>query len=391
MTNHRRIPLHEPEFDLNDGIALLETLRSTWVSTGGPYVDRFEKEFAQFVGTRYAVSVCNGTIALQLMLESLRHEKQLSQSFDVIVPTLTFMATAAAVIHAGGHPVFVDNSETQMNMSRSAVESTIRECYRWDETARFWINRDSGRPLLAVMAAHIMGWTGAALELSKLCKDMQITYVEDAAESLGTFDQNEHHAGSQSEAAAFSFNGNKILTTGGGGMLVTNQEKLAKLAKHLSTTAKTNGLRYEHDMVGHNFRMVNILAALGCSQLEKLQDRLVRKKSIYESYEQRLQGYSEGALYQEPGIQGNHWLVNIVFNSQSIREATLQKLNELGVEARPLWTPLHLQKAFRHHTQSREQFPNAENFWKKTLSLPSSPGLKEADLAMICDVIKTIS
>lgn len=390
MTNHRRIPLHEPEFDLNDGMALLETLRSTWVSTGGPYVERFEKEFAHYVGARFAVSVCNGTIALQLMLESLKHEKNLSQPYDVIVPTLTFMATASAVVHAGGHPIFVDTSETQLNMSLSAVETKIRERYQWDQASGFWVERDSGRPLLAVMTAHIMGWTGAAAEIAQLCQKMGIHFLEDAAESLGTFDSSSRHAGCLGEAAVFSFNGNKILTTGGGGMLVTNQERLARLAKHLSTTAKTNGLRYEHDMVGHNFRMVNILAALGCSQLERLKERLNRKKNTFESYQRNLQGYGVGTLYQESQTHPNHWLINIVFKSESIREKALHKLNELGVEARPLWTPLHLQPAFKNHEQFQEQFPNAENFWKKTLSLPSSPGIKEADVNMICDVIQTI-
>jgi perosamine synthetase len=240
------------------------------------------------------------------------------------------------------------------------------------------------------MAAHIMGWTGASIELAELCQKLQIPFLEDAAESLGTLDRNGYHAGSQSLAAVFSFNGNKILTTGGGGMVVTNHEKLAKLAKHLSTTAKTNALRYEHDMVGHNFRMVNILAALGCSQLEMLPNRLARKKSIFDSYQQELQGYSEAKLYQESQVQGNHWLVNLVFKSVWTRESVLQKLNELQVEARPLWTPLHLQEAFRNHEQFQGTFANAESFWKKTLSLPSSPGLKETDLKTICDVIQAI-
>jgi perosamine synthetase len=383
-----RIPLHEPSFDIEDGMALLETLRSTWVSTGGPAVDQFEAAFAAFVGVPHAVSVCNGTIAIQLMLECLRQEQGISGPFDVIIPSLTFIATGAAVVHAKGNPVFVDSAAHEFSLSLEAVQATLEERYKQDVSTGRWVCRKTGTPLLAVMAAHIMGWPGQCRAVAEYCEKIGIPYVEDAAESLGSFDADNKHLGTLGFASAFSFNGNKILTTGGGGMLVTRSAKIASLARHLSTTAKTNALRFEHDRVGHNFRLVNILAALGCTQLRKLPDRLVLKKAIFSLYKELLSSLDICTIYEEHNCNPNHWLVNLVFMTEDLREVALAKLNENRVEARPLWTPLHRQQAFADHCQFQAKFPNADSLWKRTLSLPSSPGLQGRELETICRLIK---
>lgn len=387
MVTSKRIPLHEPSFDLEDGMNLLDTLRTTWVSTGGPYVEKFEKDFADYVGTKFAISVCNGTIAIQLLLESLKKSRGIEGEFEVIVPTLTFIATAAAVVHAQGVPIFVDNSPDSFNMSVSAVESHILEQYTRPSGASHWISRSTQRPLLAVMSVHIMGWPGEMSALKSLCERLDIPYIEDAAESLGSRDKNNAHLGSQSLASTFSFNGNKILTTGGGGMIATNDPLIAKFAKHLSTTAKTDSLRYTHDSIGHNFRLVNILAALGCSQLHKLDERLEQKRTIFQKYKSLLGTKPGLKIYEEPASKQNNWLNNVIFDTEAHRERALAALIKQGIEARPLWTPLHLQEAFVKHSQYRLSFAHAEFYWKHTLSLPSSPGLSDSDISRICDII----
>jgi perosamine synthetase len=378
----RKYALHEPSFDSLDEACVLETLRSSWVSTGGPYVDRFEREFAAFVGAKHAVSVCNGTIAIQLMIEALALRQGVSEKFDVIVPTLTFIATGNAVVHAGGKPVFVDSAPGSLNMSVSAFEKILTERYEWQASLKKWTSRLDGSPLLAVMPAHIMGWTTDMQMLSESCQKHQIPLIEDAAEALGSYYNDGSHVGMTGACSAFSFNGNKILTTGGGGMIITNQPELAARLKHLSTTAKVDGLRFVHDEVGYNYRLVNILAALGCSQLQKLEGRLARKREIFAQYCESL-AERPVKIYSQKNCRSNNWLVCAEFEEQAQMEITLQALNKNGIEARPLWTPLHRQPAYAQFQNSSETFPHAERMWHTVLSLPSSPQLDTEDIRFI--------
>ena len=382
------IPLHEPKFSKTDIEAVVETLESGWVSTGGPDVEKFELEFAKYVGSDFAVSFCSGTAAIQVMIEVLRDEMGFSnKNYEVITPSLTFIATANAIVHAGGTPALMDVEHTKMNLSSASIVAAINENYTQDILKKTWTNKTSNLPLLAVLPVNIMGWCCNLAKLAGDLKEMNIPMIEDAAESLGSYDNSGAHTGTLGAMGAFSFNGNKILTTGGGGMVVTNQDRYAKKLKHLSTTAKTDTLRYLHDEVGYNFRMVNILAALGRTQLKTLNSRLKEKAEIADMYRKFLNHPSGIKVYSEELKRPNNWLVNLVFSSERQRENALRNLNENGVQARPLWTPVHLQPAFKNRASELTKFKNTEFIWKTALSVPTSAHLKEEDIFRICKII----
>jgi perosamine synthetase len=381
------ISLHEPAFDETDESYVLETLRTAWVSTAGPFVDRFENEFAEFVGRRHAISVCNGTLGLQLAIEALRRSQDVTTPFDVIVPSLTFIATANAVVHAGGYPIFADTAAGTMNMCPHGTLALVRQHYDFNRDVRTWHSKTTGHRLLSVMPAHLMGWTCDMDAMRSACEELHVPLLEDAAEALGCFERDGTHVGHHGLAAVYSFNGNKILTTGGGGMVVTDDDAFAKRAKHLSTTAKTDGIRFAHDEVGYNYRLVNILAALGCAQMKKLPERLARKRAIVEHYRINIANIPDVHLYSEGTGRSNNWLTNIIFPSEARREKALKALLEHDVQARPLWTPNHLQQAYANHPQPIMAFPNAIDIWERCLSVPSSPQLDDSVIDDICAVI----
>lgn len=384
----KQIPLHEPEFDYLDEQVVVETLRSAWVSSGGPKVVEFESNFSKYCGAKHAVSVSNGTVGLSLILDALARESGITGTFAVLVPNLTFIATANSVVHAGGVPFFFDTEPGSFNSGANQIEIALNTYFR-KEGSR-WIHKDSRIPLLGVMPAHIMGWCGEIRGIRDFCATQGIEMVEDAAESLGSFLCSKEHLGRLGRASCFSFNGNKILTTGGGGMVITDDDSFAKRLKHLSTTAKTDALRFVHDEVGYNYRLVNILAALGCSQLQKLPARLSRKKEVFEFYKANLNKLEGVRVYEEQTCISNHWLVNLVFESNFLREKALSLLNEQGIHARPLWTPNHLQPAYKEFHQGGRKFFNSFGIWETTLSVPSSPQLSASDLSRIIELIAAV-
>nr|BFD31174.1 LegC family aminotransferase [Pigmentibacter ruber] len=379
------INLHEPTFDLEDEEYVLEALRSSWVSTGGPFVNRFEKEFAEFVGAKYAISVCNGTIGIQLSIEALKYKQQIFQNFDIIIPSLTFIATANAIVHAGGSPKFIDVEENSFQFSVENFKNYILNNYEYRFEQKCWVNKLTGSKLLAFIPVHVMGWSAAEKQLlQEISEEFKITILEDAAEALGTYNLDGSHIGNSSLAAIYSFNGNKVLTTGGGGMITTNEVEFAKHLKHLSTTAKIDNLRFIHDEVGYNFRLVNLLAALGCSQLKKLKSRLVRKKEIFNLYSNYLQSPFL-SLYSQKNCNSNNWLICAVFEDFNLREKVLTVLLESKIQVRPLWMPCHLQPAYQK--ENNLLLVNTEDIWKRTLSLPSSPQILDEEIKYISDLI----
>jgi perosamine synthetase len=380
------ISLHEPRFTKDDENLVLETLRSTWVSTGGPFVEQFERDFAAYVGSKHAISLSNGTIALQMGIEVLKRIKKIDRPFDVLVPTLSFIATSNAVSHANGTPVLIDCAPNSVNIDPKAVGLTISTNYKRDASNN-WVNHSSGNILLCVMPAHIMGWSCDMAALRKIASEYDLPIIDDAAEALGARFKDGSHLGKGSLAAGFSFNGNKILTTGGGGMLVTDDDAFAKLAKHLSTTAKTDGLRYVHDQVGYNYRMVNILAALGVSQLKRMPETLKNKKDIALSYQTQLAG-TEVQILEEPHCISNNWIVNAVFPSETAREKALMHLLEQKIQARPLWTPAHRLPFITSKNTLDTTFDNAEAMWTKVLSLPSSAHITSDEIEQVVQAIK---
>lgn len=381
------ISLHEPTFDEQDERYVLETLRSTWVSTGGPCVEQFEKNFAKYVGSSHAISTCNGTVAIQLMIEVLKRKNDLEESFDVIIPSLTFIATANAIVHAGGFPIFVDVEKNSFQISAIQCENLIKEQYDYESHNKMWFNKKTKRPLLAIMPVHIMGYMASVVPLLNLAKEYGFSIIEDAAEALGVFDVQGKHAGTFGLTGAFSFNGNKILTTGGGGMIVTNDKETATYLKHISTTAKVDNLRFVHDEVGYNYRMINVLAALGLSQLDKLALQLTRKKNIFNQYKNFL-NQNDLYVYEQDNCISNFWLINVIFSTHEKREKALYSLIEKNIQARPLWTPCHLQPAYQHFmTNKTSDFSSTDEMWRRTLSLPSSPKLTNDEVKKISEII----
>jgi perosamine synthetase len=379
-----KISLHEPRITQNDIALVVEALESQWVSTGGPFITQFESELAQYSGFKHGVAVCNGSAGLMLAIDLVRRERKITGAFHVIVPTLSFAATWNAVILSGGVPIPVDTAPGNVNISAASIELTLRSDF-YSSGGRLVHNRTQ-LPLLSVLPAHILGWVHDMDKIAALCELNQLELIEDAAESLGTRYLDGSHVGQHGRCAVVSFNGNKILTTGGGGMLLTNDTPLAQRAKHLSTTAKIDNIRYVHDEPGYNFRMVNVLAALGVSQLGSLQSNIDKKRTINSWYRNNFKG-SSIVLYEQDTCLGNNWLNTVQFTSNSGREKAMERLHQVGVDARPLWTPFHRLRYCEKSVLNQDGYPNADQVWQTFLSLPSSPDLTKSQVDHICEVV----
>ena len=380
-----QINLHEPLFDKEDEELVLESIKSSWVSSGGPFVNEFENKFSEFVGVKHAISVCNGTVGLQLTLEVLKRILNINEKFDVLVPSLTFIATANSIVHAGGTPIFIDVQKNSFQICPNSLKETILNNYTYSVSEKKWKNKISKHSLLAIMPVHIMGWFYPVEEIQNISNEFNVTVIEDAAEALGTFSLRQEHIGKSGLASVFSFNGNKILTTGGGGMIVTDDDNFANRLKHLSTTAKSDGLHFIHDEVGYNYRLVNVLAALGCSQLKKLHKKLEQKKRIFNQYKE-LFSQNNLYLYEQNNCVSNNWLNNLILPNLEMRNNALNSLIQNNVQARPLWMPCHKQPAYKY-LKNNVYLPNTDEMWEKTLSLPSSPQLKTEQIQFISNII----
>ncbi|WP_101758456.1 LegC family aminotransferase [Oceanicoccus sp. KOV_DT_Chl] len=356
------LPLHEPVFSGNEKKYVLETIDSTFVSSVGEFVDRFEKMFADYVGGKYAVATVNGTAALHvclLMAEVVAND-------EVITQPLTFVATCNAISYCGAIPVFIDVDRDSMGLSADklaewlAANAEIRgnECF----------NRRTGRRIKACVPMHTFGHPARIEKIKTVCDQYGVVVVEDAAESLGSF-VGDKHTGAFSELAAFSFNGNKTITTGGGGMLVTDNEALAKRAKHITTTAKlSHPYKYVHDEVAYNYRMPNLNAALGCAQMEQLDGFLAIKRSIAEQYKTFFESREESFVVERAGTKANYWLNAIVVN-EAKRDEFIEQTNALGVMTRPIWGLMNRLPMFKACESG--DLGNAEWLEARVVNLPS--------------------
>jgi perosamine synthetase len=363
-------PLHEPEFRGHEWEYVKECLDTGWVSSVGRFVDRFEHDLAQIIGAKHAVAMSNGTVALQVALRLL----QVGRDDEVLVPALTFIATANAVVHAGAIPHFVDSDPDRISLDPLALGdylATIAE-----KSSGACRNKVTGRRLAAVVPMHAFGHMTDMVALNALCADWGIAVLEDAAESLGSSIGGQA-AGTFGRLATFSFNGNKIVTTGGGGAIVTNDSALAAHAKHLSTTAKrAHAWEFYHDEVGYNFRMPNINAALGCAQLEMLPQFLAEKRALALRYEAAFQSTPNLHFMREPdGTVSNYWLctVKMLRSDMAVRDAVLKATNDAGYFCRPAWTLMHKLPMFTDCP--RASLPVAEALESSLINLPSTPRL----------------
>jgi perosamine synthetase len=364
------VALHEPAFAGNEGLYVQECINTGWVSSVGKFVDRFEVELAQFTGSRHAVAVVNGTAALHVCLLLAGVEA----GDEVIIPALTFVATANAVMYAGGIPHFVDSDERTLGLDPYKLGDYLQEIA--EVRAGYCVNRRTGRRIRAVVPMHTFGHSVDLDPLIDVCERFGLILIEDAAESLGSLYKG-RHTGSFGLLSAISFNGNKIMTTGGGGAILTNDPVLAKKAKHLTTTAKVpHAWSFWHDQLGYNYRMPNLNAALGCAQLEQMPDFLVRKRRLAGHYRATFANI-EGLRYFEPPAfsESNYWLNALLLDDQvpQQRDAILQATNSQGLMTRPVWSLLH--RLPMYEACPRMDLAASESLEMRLINIPSSVSL----------------
>jgi len=366
----RIYPLHEPVFGGREWEYVKDCIDTGMVSSVGTYVDKFERKLEEYTGVKHAVAVVNGTAGLHIALKLAG----VMPGDEVLVPALTFVASANAVTYCGATPHFVDSEDQVLGMDPENLRAYLERETEPRSGSR--VNRKTGRVIRAMLPMHAFGHPARLEELMKVAQDFQITLVEDAAESIGSFYQGQH-TGTFGLLGVLSFNGNKTITTGGGGAILTNDPELARRAKHLTTTAKIpHGWEYRHDEVGYNYRMPNLNAALGCAQLEQLPGFKKSKRQLYRLYQEAFKGLEEAALFSEPpGCQSNFWLQTLILQRGRERELEpiLKKLHEEKILARPAWTPLHQLAPFRSFP--RMDLQTTENLAQRILNLPSSATL----------------
>lgn len=364
--------LHEPEFRGSEWEYVKECLDTGWVSSAGKFVDRFEAALAAYTGAKWAIATANGTAALHVCLLLAGVEP----GDEVLIPSLTFIATANAVSYARATPHMVDCDELTLGVDAPKLDGYLREIATVRDGA--CINRRTGAVIRALMPMHTFGLPVDLEALAELCARWRLILVEDAAESLGSFYQG-RHTGTFGRLAGLSFNGNKIVTTGGGGAILTSDPALARRAKHLTTTARvTHRWTFLHDEIGFNYRLPNINAALGCAQLEQLPGFLQRKRALQERYVRALQGVAGVTVASERAdCRSNYWLVTLLLDhpDEAARDAILTALNEAGFAARPVWTLMHLLPMYSG--SPRMDLAGATALAARIVNVPSSPKLAD--------------
>jgi perosamine synthetase len=325
------IPLHEPRFFGNEKKYLSECIDSTFVSSVGKFVEQFESMICEFTGVRYAVATVNGTAALHIALKLVG----VDSGDEVITQPLSFIATCNAISYCNAKPVFVDVDLDSMGMSPESLRNFLNLNTR-QESGKC-INTTTGKKIAAVVPMHTFGLPCRVEEIEQICQEFNIPLVEDAAESLGSH-FNGKHTGTFGKVGTLSFNGNKTITTGGGGMIITNDADLAKRAKHITTTAKIiHPYEFIHDEVAYNYRLPNINAALGCAQMESLSSQLKSKREIASEYGDFFSGTNLQFTKEIDGGHSNYWLNAIVLEDRAQRDLFLKNLNNAGVMSRPIW------------------------------------------------------
>lgn len=372
------IPLSVPNLSGNEWKYVKDCLDTNWVSSVGSYVNKFEEVVAKYTGAKYAISTVNGTAALHLSLQL----SGVVQNDYVIVPNITFIASLNAIKYTKADPILIDVNKDNWQMDLELLEQFLMK-----ETkivnARC-VYKKNNRVIRAIMPVHVLGNACNIEKLLSIAKKYKLTIVEDATEALGSFHKGKH-LGTYGLFGTLSFNGNKILTTGGGGMILTNNPRLAKLAKHLTTQAKSDPFEYVHDYIGYNYRLVNILAAMGVAQMEQLDNFLNVKKSISQLYIKELSKIS-GVSFQEikENLSPNNWLFTASFPKQ---KKLIKYLLSKGIQVRPFWVPMNKLKMFKADIYiSSNQV--SEKIYKNCISLPCSTNLKKNEQLVVINAIK---
>lgn len=356
--------LHEPRFIGNEKEYLIETIDSTFVSSVGPFVDKFELEMSKLTGTAKAVAVANGTCALQisLLLAGVKSED------EVITQALTFVATANSISYLGASPIFIDVDLDTMGLSPKALEQFLIQNAELRNDGSY--NKKTGKKISACMPMHTFGFMCRIDEILKICNKWKISVVEDAAEALGSKYKGKS-SGSFGLLGAFSLNGNKIVTSGGGGAITTNDINLGNEAKHLTTTAKKpHKWEYTHDRLGYNFRLPNINSALACAQLEQLDCMKNSKEKIFNQYKNFFKNTEINFVDIPKDTNWNYWLMSIMLENKKDRDIFLKETHQKGIMTRPIWTLMYRLPMYKEN--QRDSQKNAEYLEERIVNLPSS-------------------
>lgn len=363
-TQNKFIPLHEPRFIGNEKKYLIECIDSTFVSSVGKFVDKFEEMTQEYTGAKSAVVVVNGTNALHLALQLVG----VTEKDEVLTQPLTFIATTNAISYTGASPVFIDVDKNTMGLSSEALESFLEKEVEFKNNETF--NKKSGKRIKACVPMHTFGHPCKIDKIVNLCKKYNIEVIEDAAESLGSFYKGKH-TGTYGKIGVLSYNGNKTITTGGGGMLLFNDINLAKRAKHITTQAKIpHKWEYKHDFVGYNYRMPNVNAAIGVAQMESLDLFLNKKRELAVAYNDFFKNEAIDFISEPQNCKSNYWLNAVILNNRKERDEFLNYTNSNGVMTRPIWELMNRMEMFKKYQVGN--IKNAEWLADRVVNIPSS-------------------
>ena len=373
METPPRLYLSPPHIGPDELGLVTEAFETNWVAPVGPHVDAFEREFAEYVGARHAVALSSGTAALHLALRDLG----IGPGDEVVVSSLTFCASANPILYEGATPVFVDSEPESWNLDPDIVEAVFR-----DRATR-------GKQIAALVPVHLYGQAADMGALTEICERYGVPMIEDAAEALGATYEG-RSPGTFGRAGIFSFNGNKIITTSGGGMLVTDREATAQHVKKMATQAREPAAHYEHAEVGFNYRLSNLLAGVGRGQLRVLEDRVDARRGVFEAYRQRL-GDLPGVAFMPEADWGRHsrWLTCLTIDAEAFGatpEAVRLALEAENVEARPVWKPMHMQPVYAPYEMHGGAV--SEDLFARGLCLPSGSAMTDADIERVVSVVR---
>ena len=353
-----KIPIYQPSLVGNEKKYVNDCLDSNWISSKGKYVSLFEQEFADYVNVNYATGVCNGTAALHLALLALG----ISTGDEVIVPTLTYIASVNAIAYTGATPIFVDSLPDTWQINPHEVSKAIT-----DKTK-------------AILAVHLYGHPCDMTSLKKIANSHRLFLIEDCAEAIGSLYQGEH-VGIFGDVATFSFYGNKTITTGEGGMVVTNDQTIFDRVVHFKGQGLAKYREYWHDVIGYNYRMTNICAAIGLAQLEQVNTILKKKRQVADIYRNLLKD-TDFKVHSETGdVYHSYWMVSILVNQGDQRDSVRKHLSQAGIETRPVFYPVHTMPMY---SQKYQRHKNAENIGWRGINLPSYPDLSEQQVDYVC-------
>lgn len=372
--------LSGPNMCGNEWKYVKDCLDTGWVSSVGAYVDQFEKMSAEFAGTKYAVATSSGTTALHICLLMMG----VDHNDYVITPNITFIATCNSIKYTGANPIFIDTDENTWQMDLNLLQEFLEtETEQRDNVCHY---KKDGKRIPAIMPVHVLGNICDMDRLMALAAKHNLVVIEDSTEALGSYYKGKH-AGSFGLMGTFSYNGNKIITTGGGGMIITDDEALAKKAKHLTTQAKSDPFEYVHDEIGYNYRLVNVAAAMGVAQMELLPSFIKRKKEIIGFYKDALKGVGDISFQQvSDDVNPNWWLPTIKTNRQ---RDVLKILNDNKMQSRPFWVPMNQLRMFKDNIYYNKT-DRSDFVYKHCLSIPCSTNITDADLEAVSNKIKEV-